>query len=95
MTFSEPHIVCSVNPNVRFYSASELQQGMTVRPVRGYSLEWTLQSPWWTHVVERVEEDVIYFVRPYAIMHYGTALLGCERYSICRDSTQKFIRMSD
>lgn len=95
MAFSEPHIVCSVNPSITFYSASELKEGWIVRPIRGYSLEWTLKSPFWTHVVERVEEKAVFLARPYAMFHYGTALLNAERYSICRDSTTKFIKMED
>jgi hypothetical protein len=93
MPYTEPEIVCSLNKNTRFYSAAELQEDWLVRPVRGYSLEWTLTSPWWTHVVERVEDGNVFLARPYAMRHYGQALLGCERYSIRTDSTTKFVRM--
>lgn len=89
---TEPEVVQKVEP-MRVYKAAELREGWEVRPVRGYSLSWTLQAPWWTHIVEKVENGMVYLARPYGMLHYGTALLGCEQYAIELTSTMQFVRL--
>lgn len=89
-----PGVVMDVE-KVPVYKASEVKEGWIVRPVRGHTLDWTLKAQWWTHAVERIADGHIYLARPYGIVHYGTCLLGCERYTVKQDSDMRFIRLTD
>lgn len=89
-----PGVVMDVE-KVPVYKASEVMEGWIVRPVRGHTLDWTLKAQWWTHAVERIADGHIYLARPYGIVHYGTCLLGCERYTVKQDSDMRFIRLMD
>lgn len=94
MAYVMPEVVQDVE-RMQIYKASEVMEGWIVRPVRGHSLDWTLKAAWWTHAVERIADGQIYLARPYGILHFGTVLLGCERYSVRQDSDMRFVRIKD
>jgi hypothetical protein len=81
------------NHGIKIANSEDLQVGMTVRPLRGENIGWTLNSRGWDHIVERIEERDIHLARVYALYHAGCAMANFERYSIPRHDTRKFIVM--
>lgn len=92
---SEPHINCSISPDTHFYRVKGLKPGMVVRPVRAYSLDWTLRTKWWSCIVERVTDEEVILARPFVRLSGGVAMVGLESLTFSKDSDALFVRMID
>lgn len=93
----------------RVLTPKDMRRGMVVLPFWGEStfnrpldsLNWepTLHREYWTHTVVSVDETSVRLARPYAYAREqfdcNHPLLGCEVYTVCKDSTHPYMLMRE